>query len=69
MPGRLHPEDSLPLAELLQTASAERPENLRLLLSRHLAEIQGGQLFVQSSMESGYRYIALLPISGFGEES
>lgn len=56
------------LAELLQTASAERPENLRLLLSRHLAEIQGGQLFVQSSMESGYRYIALLPISGFGEE-
>jgi hypothetical protein len=56
------------LLELLQSASAERPENLRLLLSRHLAEIQGGQLFVQSSLESGYRYIALLPISGFGEE-
>lgn len=57
------------LVELLQTATAERPENLRLLLSRHLAEIQGGQMFVQSSLESGYRYIALLPISGFGEEA
>ncbi len=56
------------LLELLQSASAERPENLRLLLSRHLAEIQGGQLFVQSSLESGYRYIALLPISVFGDE-
>lgn len=52
------------LSELLQAASAERPENLRLLLSRHLAEIQGGQLFVQSSLESGYRYIALLPVTG-----
>ncbi len=55
--------------ELLQATSAERPENLRLLLSRHLAEIQGGQLFVQSSTESGYRYIALLPISNFAEDS
>ncbi len=61
--------DTKGLVELLQTATAERPENLRLLLSRHLAEIQGGQLFVQSSLESGYRYIGLLPISGFGEEA
>ncbi len=56
------------LAEILQTASAERPENLRLLLSRHLAEVQGGQLFIQSSLESGYRYIALLPISSMGDD-
>lgn len=54
--------------ELLKATSAERPENLRLLLSRHLAEIQGGQLFIQSSAESGYRYIALLPISDFKAE-
>ncbi|NJM57186.1 MAG: GAF domain-containing sensor histidine kinase [Synechococcales cyanobacterium RU_4_20] len=60
--------NSKELLELLQSASTERPENLRLLLSRHLAEIQGGQLFVQSSLESGYRYIALLPISGFGDQ-
>ncbi len=51
------------LSDFLDPASTERPENLRLLLSRHLAEIQGGQLFVQSSLESGYRYIALLPIT------
>jgi signal transduction histidine kinase len=55
------------MAELLAASSTERPENLRLLLSRHLAEIQGGQLFVQSSLESGYRYIALLPVSGLGD--
>lgn len=63
------PLNSENLNELLQATSAERPENLRLLLSRHLAEIQGGQLFVQSSTESGYRYIGLLPISNFAEEN
>jgi hypothetical protein len=63
------PLNSENLNELLQATSAERPENLRLLLSRHLAEIQGGQLFVQSSSESGYRYIALLPISNFDDSS
>ncbi len=63
------PLNSENLNELLQATSAERPENLRLLLSRHLAEIQGGQLFVQSSTESGYRYIGLLPISNFTEEN
>ncbi len=63
------PLNSENLNELLQATSAERPENLRLLLSRHLAEIQGGQLFVQSSSESGYRYIALLPISNFTEDN
>jgi len=62
------PLNSENLNELLQATSAERPENLRLLLSRHLAEIQGGRLFVQSSAESGYRYIALLPTTGFAEE-
>jgi signal transduction histidine kinase len=55
------------MAELIATSSTERPENLRLLLSRHLAETQGGQLFVQSSLESGYRYIALLPVSSLNE--
>lgn len=46
----------------IEAIATERPEGLRLLLSRHLAEMQGGQLFVQSSLESGYRYIALLPV-------
>lgn len=55
------------MATLIAASSTERPENLRLLLSRHLAETQGGQLFVQSSLESGYRYIALLPVSGLSE--
>lgn len=61
--GLANPMNTKSLSELLESASVERPENLRLLLSRHLAELQGGQLFVQSSLEAGYRYIALLPIN------
>lgn len=36
-------------------------ETLRLLLSCHLAKLHGGQISVQGTAESGYRYIVSLP--------
>lgn len=36
-------------------------ERLGLILSCHLAEIHQGQISVQGSLESGYRYVASLP--------
>ncbi|WP_413272350.1 GAF domain-containing protein [Floridanema aerugineum] len=36
-------------------------ENLGLLLSCHLAQMQGGQISIQGSPESGYRYVIMLP--------
>jgi signal transduction histidine kinase len=36
-------------------------ELLGLLLASHLIEIQGGQIVIQGSVESGYRYILKLP--------
>ncbi|MEB3338671.1 MAG: GAF domain-containing sensor histidine kinase [Leptolyngbyaceae bacterium] len=36
-------------------------ESLELLLSRQLAEIHGGQISIQGSAESGYRYVISLP--------
>ncbi len=36
-------------------------ESLGLILSCHLAELHKGQLSVQGSLESGYRYVASLP--------
>ncbi|MFB2835190.1 GAF domain-containing protein [Floridanema evergladense] len=36
-------------------------ENLGLLLSCHLAQMQGGYISIQGSPESGYRYVILLP--------
>jgi signal transduction histidine kinase len=36
-------------------------ESLRLLLSRELAELHGGQLSIQGTAESGYRYVVSLP--------
>lgn len=35
--------------------------NLGLLLSRQLAELHGGQISIQGSIESGYRYVVSLP--------
>lgn len=43
-------------------------ESLGLLLSCHLAELQGGQIYVEGSLESGYRYIISLPKLELGEE-
>jgi signal transduction histidine kinase len=36
-------------------------ENLGLLLSCHLAQMHGGQISIQGSPESGYRYVLTLP--------
>jgi hypothetical protein len=37
-------------------------ESLGLLLSCQLAEIHGGQISIQGSQESGYRYVLVLPL-------
>jgi signal transduction histidine kinase len=37
-------------------------ESLGLLLSCHLAELHGGQISIQGSPESGYRYVLSLPL-------
>jgi hypothetical protein len=54
------------VAEQLQENPAQSSiQNLRellgLLLATHLVEIQGGQVLVQGSVESGYRYVLKLP--------
>ncbi len=40
----------------------QSPEKLGLLLSCHLAQIHGGQISIQGSPESGFRYVAILPM-------
>jgi signal transduction histidine kinase len=40
---------------------SESLENLGLLLSCHLAQMHGGNISIQGSPESGYRYVILLP--------
>jgi signal transduction histidine kinase len=42
--------------------------NLGMLLSRQLAEMHGGQITVQGSPESGYRYLISLPQTIEGNE-
>ena len=44
-------------------------ESLRLLLSCHLAELHGGQISIQGTPESGYRYVVILPEQVIEEES
>ncbi len=39
-------------------------ENLRLMLSRQLVQLHGGQLAIQGSAESGYRFVVSLPVLG-----
>ncbi|GAB1538673.1 hypothetical protein NUACC21_13360 [Scytonema sp. NUACC21] len=41
-------------------------ESLGLLLSCHLAELHGGQISIQGSSESGYRYVLSLPLMNSG---
>ena len=57
-------------SELLQHKILNQSaENLGLLLSCHLAQIHGGQISIQGSAESGYRYVVMLPIMTETEES
>ncbi len=51
------------LKQKLNNASggSDSRESLGLLLSCHLAELHGGQISVQGSLESGYRYVICLP--------
>ena len=45
-------------------------ESLGLLLSCHLAELHSGQIVIQGSSESGYRYVVSLPLDlGVAEDS
>ncbi len=44
-------------------------ENLRLLLSYHLAQLHDGQISIQGTPESGYRYVVSLPEQAAVEES
>lgn len=44
-------------------------ESLRLLLSCHLAKLHGGQISVQGTAESGYRYLVSLPQLPVAKES
>jgi signal transduction histidine kinase len=37
-------------------------ESLGLLLSCHLAELHNGEIVIQGSSESGYRYVVSLPL-------
>lgn len=48
------------LSQLSESNHSSR-EGLGLLLSCHLAEIQGGQISIQGSPEAGYRYLISLP--------
>ena len=49
--------------EQLKEKSAEESyrEILGLVLSCHLAELHGGSIVIQGSLQSGYRYIFRLP--------
>jgi signal transduction histidine kinase len=44
------------------TTLEPRPEHLRLLLSKHLAELHGGSLNIQNSPDAGCQYILSLPL-------
>ncbi|HEY9301091.1 MAG TPA: histidine kinase, partial [Phormidium sp.] len=47
---------------------SESLENLGLLLSCHLAQMQGGHVSIQGSPESGYRYVIVLPKVKTGDD-
>lgn len=48
------------LSQLSESNHSSR-EGLGLLLSCHLAEVQGGEIAIQGSSEAGYRYVISLP--------
>ncbi len=47
---------------LTKTSGSLSRESLGLLLSCQLAELHGGQISIQGSQESGYRYVLSLPL-------
>lgn len=58
------PSDSDESGEVVPAAESSAPvrrEILSLLLSRQLAERHGGSLTLQGTMESGYRFVVVLP--------
>ncbi|MBW4474213.1 MAG: GAF domain-containing sensor histidine kinase [Stenomitos rutilans HA7619-LM2] len=46
---------------VLEEAKTPSNRNLGLLLSRHLAEMHNGQITIQNTSETGYRYVISLP--------
>lgn len=58
------PNREVEIAELNFGTLSDRPEHLRFLLSQNLAELHGGSLAIQNSLESGFRYILSLPLQG-----
>lgn len=62
----LSAQKSEPLQDKIFDRSSE---NLGLLLSCHLAQIHGGQIAIQGSPESGYRYVVTLPTITETDES
>jgi len=77
LPSPSQPISSISLAAALAAAeevkktssSSQSRESLGLLLSCELAEIHGGQISVQGSPESGYRYVVALPQVVSGDEN
>ena len=65
---RVLSSDSLSVALSLISEPNKTPgkndsrESLGLLLSCHLAELHGGEVSVQGSLEAGYRYVVTLPV-------
>lgn len=66
-----YPENSLNLSDIFGNASFDKSGNLSadisrdklgLFLSCHLAELHNGQISIQGSPESGYRYLLSLPL-------
>jgi signal transduction histidine kinase len=51
-----------PAMDLLKNNGSWSRESLGLLLSCQLAELHGGQISIQGSVESGHRYVLSLPI-------
>ncbi|MBD2384802.1 GAF domain-containing sensor histidine kinase [Cylindrospermum sp. FACHB-282] len=48
--------------DLVKPSDSLSRESLGLLLSCQLAELHGGQISIQGSLESGYRYVLSLPL-------
>ena len=67
----LKPVDADPEAEAASHKTHLSRQALELMLSRQLAEVQGGRINLQGSPETGYRYVITLPqaVAALGDES
>ena len=58
-------EEDMPTTREIESAQNQlidrSSDNFGLLLSCHLAQLHGGQISIQGSPESGYRYVVSLP--------